>query len=125
LLVERSVGFVIGVGEGVPHRLEVVPAALEEPKTQVGGMKLRPASVAAGSQGLRAPEFEPLPKVGQTFEEGKHHLLGVARPLAVEQGDLDTLPAVGIQRLNEKLGMNGTQQPPPPSCAPFPITRTI
>ena len=64
LLVQRSVGFVVGVDEDVPHRLEVVPAALDELKMldgdqgpQVGGAKLRPASVAVGGQGLRAPEL--------------------------------------------------------------------
>jgi hypothetical protein len=58
MLAEGSVGFVAGVDD-VPHRLELVPAALDEPKVfdrdqgpQVGRAKPRPAPVAVGGQGL-------------------------------------------------------------------------
>src|SRR5262249_40254975 len=44
-----------------------------------GKPRLRPASVAAGSQGLRAPELEPVAQFGRPFEGGKHHLLVVAK----------------------------------------------
>jgi hypothetical protein len=61
------------VGEGVPHRLEGVPAALDGPKVldrgqgpQVGGAKFRPASVAVRGQGLRAPVSSWFPRSGTT-----------------------------------------------------------
>jgi hypothetical protein len=68
--------------------------------TQVGGAKLRPAPVAVRSQGLRAPELEPVTQFGLVFEGGEQHLLVVPQQrhhgTALGEGDhlLQHAPAV-------------------------------